>query len=97
MAQTLEAVVRPGSTVDAMPSATDDRDRHRILKVWLRFEHGLAVSVSDAGSALAEAEQAPPAHELDVSGRDLVTGMPRTVVVRSEVLLAAAEQPPLPW
>ncbi|OWY61503.1 hypothetical protein B7486_63440 [cyanobacterium TDX16] len=84
-----------------MAAATEDpgrdRDRHGMLKTWLRYEHGLAVSTTDAAVALAAAEQAPPERELDVAGRDLVTGLPRTVVVRADALVAAAEQPPLPW
>ena len=75
-------------------------DQVGILRVWLRFEHSLAVTRKQAASVLAEARSAgsaPSAVELEVVGRDLVTGLPRTVVLPPEVVLAASEQPPLPW
>jgi hypothetical protein len=86
-----------GRLVRADDDPERDRERQGILKTWLRFEHGLAATTTDAGLALSAAEQSPTVFEVEVPGRDLVTGLPRTVSVPSDVLLAAAEQPPLPW
>jgi rod shape-determining protein MreB len=83
-----------------MGVATADGDRVGNLRVWLRFEHSLAVTRKQAASVLVEARTADAASEaveLEVAGRDLVTGLPRTILLLSDEVHAASEQPALPW
>lgn len=71
--------------------------------MWLRFEHAVVVKPKEVARVLEQLEVSgvasggSAAATLEVAGRDLVTGLPRTLVLTVAELRAGAATEVLPW
>jgi rod shape-determining protein MreB len=90
------AVVSLGGIVTSLSVRTGGDDLDQAVIAWLKKEHSLMLGERTAeelkislGSAFPQQREA----EAEVRGRDLVSGLPRTVTVSSTALRAALEEP----
>jgi rod shape-determining protein MreB and related proteins len=90
------AVISLGGIVTSLSVRTAGDELDRAVASWLKKEHALLVGEATAelvkttlGSAFASEED----HEADVRGRDLVSGLPRTVTLSSADVRVALEEP----
>jgi rod shape-determining protein MreB and related proteins len=90
------AVISLGGIVTSLSIRTAGDDIDHALIAWLKKEHGLMVGERTAEDVKIELGSAFPSHgepEGEVRGRDLVSGLPRTVTVSSADIRKALEEP----
>lgn len=90
------AVISLGGVVTALSVRTAGDDLDQALIAWLKKEHSLMLGERTAeqtkialGSAFPQSREG----EVDVRGRDLVSGLPRTVTVSGAEVRHALEEP----
>src|SRR5918992_331557 len=90
------AVISLGGVVTSLSIRTAGDDLDRAIAAWMKKEHGLMLgerTAEEIKMTLGSAFPAPREPEGEVRGRDLVTGMPRTVTVTSSDVRKAMEEP----
>lgn len=90
------AVISLGGIVTSLSTRTAGDSIDQALISWLKKEHALVVgdrTAEQLKSTLGSAFPAPQEPDAEVRGRDMVSGLPRTVVVSSADVRAAIEEP----
>jgi rod shape-determining protein MreB len=90
------AVISLGGVVTSLSIRTAGDDLDAAIVAWLKKEHGLMLGERTAEEVKMSLGSAWPAYdepEAEVRGRDMVTGLPRSVVVSSGDVRKALEEP----
>jgi len=90
------AVISLGGIVTSLSVRTAGDELDRAIATWMKKEHGLLLGEATAEEVkmtLGAAFPGPLDREAEVRGRDLVSGLPRTVVLTSTDVRAAIEEP----
>jgi rod shape-determining protein MreB len=90
------AVISLGGIVTSLSVRTGGDAVDRAIVAWLKKEHSLLLGDGTAEAlkiSLGTAFPQPDDREAEVRGRDLVSGLPRTVTVTASALRAAIEEP----
>jgi rod shape-determining protein MreB and related proteins len=90
------AVISLGGIVTSLSVRTAGDELDRAVTTWLKKEHALLVgeaTAEEVKTTLGSAFAGPLDREAEVRGRDLVSGLPRTVTVTSADVRTAIEEP----
>ena len=90
------AVISLGGIVTSLSIRTAGDDFDQALVTWFKKEHSLILGERTAEQIKVELGSAfPSSHEpeADIRGRDMVSGLPRTVMVSSAEIRRALEEP----
>src|SRR3954452_5281394 len=90
------AVISLGGIVTSLSVRTAGDELDRAIGTWLKKEHALLLGEATAEEVkmtLGSAFPGPLDTQAEVRGRDLVSGLPRTVTVRSADVRSAIEEP----
>ncbi|MFL6004037.1 MAG: rod shape-determining protein [Nocardioides sp.] len=90
------AVISLGGVVSSMSVRTAGDELDQSVIAWMKKEHGLMLGEHTAEEikiALGSAFPLPDEPEAEIRGRDMVSGLPRTVVVSSAEVRQALEEP----
>jgi len=90
------AVISLGGIVTSLSVRTAGDELDRAIGTWMKKEHGLLLgdaTAEEVKMTLGSAFPGPLDREAEVRGRDLVSGLPRTVVVTSGEVRTALEEP----
>ena len=90
------AVISLGGVVALEAVRVGSFDMDHAIQAYLRREHGVAVgerTAEDIKLAIGSAIAVPDEYKVEVRGRDLMSGMPRTVVLEPEEIRNAIEEP----
>jgi len=90
------AVISLGGIVTSLSIRTAGDELDQAIVSWMKKEHGLMLgdrTAEEVKITLGSAFPAPGEPEGEVRGRDLVTGLPRTVTVTSADIRHALEEP----
>ncbi|QLQ11770.1 MAG: rod shape-determining protein [Nocardioidaceae bacterium] len=90
------AVISLGGVVTSLSTRTAGDDLDQALISWLKKEHALIVgdrTAEQLKTTLGSAFPATDEPEAEVRGRDMISGLPRTVVVSTAEVRQAMEEP----
>lgn len=90
------AVISLGGIVTSLSVRTAGDDLDAAIVAWMKKEHSLILgerTAEELKMSIGSAFPLPVEPEADVRGRDMVTGLPRTVTVSSTELRQALEEP----
>ena len=90
------AVISLGGIVTSLSIRTAGDELDQAIVAWMKKEHGLMLgdrTAEEVKVTLGSAFPSPGEPEGEVRGRDLVTGLPRTVTVTSADIRQALEEP----
>jgi len=90
------AVISLGGIVTSLSVRTAGDELDRAITNWMKKEHALLLGESTAEEVkmtLGSAFPGPLDREAEIRGRDLVSGLPRTVTLTSSDLRTALEEP----
>jgi len=90
------AVISLGGIVTSLSIRTAGDELDQAIVAWMKKEHGLMLgdrTAEEVKVTLGSAFPSPGEPEGEVRGRDLVTGLPRTVTVTSADIRHALEEP----
>src|SRR6187455_191029 len=90
------AVISLGGIVTSLSVRTAGDEVDRAITNWMKKEHALLVGEATAEEVkmtLGSAFPGPADREAEIRGRDLVSGLPRTVALTSSDVRAAMEEP----
>jgi rod shape-determining protein MreB len=90
------AVISLGGIVTSLSVRTAGDELDRAITTWMKKEHALLLGESTAEEVkmtLGSAFPGPLDREAEIRGRDLVSGLPRTVTLTSADLRGALEEP----
>jgi rod shape-determining protein MreB len=90
------AVISLGGIVTSLSVRTAGNELDRAITSWLKKEHALLVgdaTAEEVKMTLGSAYPGPLDRTADIRGRDLVSGLPRTVELTSADIRAAIEEP----
>ena len=90
------AVISLGGIVTSLSIRTAGDDFDQALVTWFKKEHSLILGERTAEQIkveLGSAFPSPDEPEADIRGRDMVSGLPRTVMVSSAEIRRALEEP----
>ena len=90
------AVISLGGIVTSLSVRTAGNELDRAIATWLKKEHALLVGDATAEEVkvtLGSAYPGPLDRSAEIRGRDLVSGLPRTVELTSADVRAAMEEP----
>jgi rod shape-determining protein MreB len=90
------AVISLGGVVALEAVRVGSFDIDAYIQNYVRREHGVAIGERTAEAIkiqIGSAEPGPQDHEADIRGRDLVTGLPKTVRLTSEEVRFAIDEP----
>ncbi|MFT4010556.1 MAG: rod shape-determining protein [Nocardioidaceae bacterium] len=90
------AVISLGGIVTSLSTRTAGDSLDQALIAWLKKEHALIVgdrTAEQLKSSLGSAFPMPHEPDAEVRGRDMISGLPRTVVVTSGEVRQALEEP----
>ena len=90
------AVISLGGIVTSLSVRTAGDDFDQALVIWFKKEHSLILGERTAEQIkveLGSAFPSPDEPEADIRGRDMVSGLPRTVMVSSAEIRRALEEP----
>ncbi|HEU0286313.1 MAG TPA: rod shape-determining protein, partial [Nocardioidaceae bacterium] len=90
------AVISLGGIVTSLSIRTAGDDFDQALVTWFKKEHSLILGERTAEQIkveLGSAFPSPAEPEADIRGRDMVSGLPRTVMVSSAEIRRALEEP----
>jgi rod shape-determining protein MreB len=90
------AVISLGGVVTSLSIRTAGDDLDRAITAWMKKEHALMLGERTAEEVKVTVGSAFPKTtepEAEIRGRDMVTGLPRTVVVSSAEVRLAMEEP----
>jgi len=90
------AVISLGGIVTSLSIRTAGDDFDQALVMWFKKEHSLILGERTAEQIkveLGSAFPSPDEPEADIRGRDMVSGLPRTVMVSSAEIRRALEEP----
>jgi rod shape-determining protein MreB len=90
------AVISLGGIVTSLSVRTAGDELDRAITQWLKKEHALLVgeaTAEEVKKTLGSAFPSPKDGEAEVRGRDLVSGLPRTVTLTSTDVRIALEEP----
>jgi rod shape-determining protein MreB len=90
------AVISLGGIVTSLSVRTAGDELDRAITSWMKKEHALLLGEATAEEvkvALGSAFPGPLDREAEIRGRDLVSGLPRTVVLTSSDVRTAIEEP----
>jgi rod shape-determining protein MreB and related proteins len=90
------AVISLGGIVTSLSVRTAGDEVDRAITSWMKKEHALLVGEATAEEVkmtLGSAFPGPEDREAEIRGRDLVSGLPRTVTLRSSDVRTAIEEP----
>jgi len=90
------AVISLGGIVTSLSIRTAGDDFDQALVMWFKKEHSLILGERTAEQIkveLGSAFPSPNEPEADIRGRDMVSGLPRTVMVSSAEIRRALEEP----
>ncbi|WP_028659041.1 rod shape-determining protein [Nocardioides insulae] len=90
------AVISLGGIVTSISVQTAGDDLDAALVTWMKKEHGLLLgerTAEEVKMTLGSAWPSSNEPEAEIRGRDLVSGLPRTVSVRSSELRTAMDEP----
>lgn len=90
------AVISLGGIVTSLSIRTAGDEIDRAIVAWLKKEHGLAVgerTAEDVKHTLGSAFPAPEEPIGEIRGRDMVSGLPRTVEASAAEVRKAIEEP----
>jgi rod shape-determining protein MreB len=90
------AVISLGGIVTSMSVRTAGDELDRAITGWMKKEHALLLgeaTAEEVKTTLGSAFPGPADGEAEIRGRDLVSGLPRTVPVTSAQVRSAIEEP----
>ena len=90
------AVISLGGIVTSLSVRTAGDEVDRAITSWMKKEHALLLGEATAEEVkvtLGSAFPSPQDREAEIRGRDLVSGLPRTVTLTSADVRAAIEEP----
>ncbi len=90
------AVISLGGIVTSLSVRTAGDEVDRAITNWMKKEHALLLGEATAEEVkmtLGSAFPGPEDREAEIRGRDLVSGLPRTVTLRSSEVRTAIEEP----
>ncbi len=90
------AVISLGGIVTSMSVRTAGDEVDRAITNWMKKEHALLLGEAtseEVKMTLGSAFPGPEDREAEIRGRDLVSGLPRTVTLRSSDVRTAIEEP----
>ena len=90
------AVISLGGIVTSMSIRTAGDDLDQAIIAWMKKEHSLMLgerTAEEVKMTLGSAFPLPTEPDAEIRGRDMVSGLPRTVVVTSSELRQALEEP----
>jgi rod shape-determining protein MreB and related proteins len=90
------AVISLGGIVTSLSVRTAGDELDRAITSWMKKQHALLLGEATAEEVkmtLGSAFPGPADREAEIRGRDLVSGLPRTVVVGSAEVRSAIEEP----
>jgi rod shape-determining protein MreB and related proteins len=90
------AVISLGGIVTSLSVRTAGDEVDRAITNWMKKEHALLLGEATAEEVkmtLGSAFPGPEDREAEIRGRDLVSGLPRTVTLRSSDVRTAIEEP----
>ncbi len=90
------AVISLGGIVTSLSVRTAGDELDRAITTWMKKEHALLLGEATAEEVkvtLGSAFPGPLDREAEIRGRDLVSGLPRTVTLTSSELRGALEEP----
>jgi rod shape-determining protein MreB len=90
------AVISLGGVVTSLSIRTAGDDLDTAIVAWMKKEHGLMLGERTAEEVKTSLGSAFPSHqepEAEIRGRDMVSGLPRSVLVSSADVRKALEEP----
>ena len=90
------AVISLGGIVTSQSIRTAGDDLDQAIIAWMKKEYSLMLgerTAEEIKMAIASAFPFPEEHQAEIRGRDLVTGLPKTIVVSAEEIRRAIEEP----
>ena len=90
------AVISLGGIVTSLSVRTAGDEVDRAITNWMKKEHALLLGEAtseEVKMTLGSAFPGPEDREAEIRGRDLVSGLPRTVTLRSSEVRTAIEEP----
>jgi rod shape-determining protein MreB len=90
------AVISLGGIVTSLSVRTAGDELDRAITSWMKKEHALLLgeaTAEEVKTTLGSAFPGPADREAEIRGRDLVSGLPRTVVLTSADVRTAIEEP----
>ncbi len=90
------AVISLGGIVTSLSVRTAGDELDRAITTWMKKEHALLLGEATAEEVkmtLGSAFPGPLDREAEIRGRDLVSGLPRTVTLTSAAIRSALEEP----
>jgi rod shape-determining protein MreB len=90
------AVISLGGVVTSLSIRTAGDDLDAAIVAWMKKEHGLMLGERTAEEVKTTLGSAFPSHqepEAEIRGRDMVSGLPRSVLVSSADVRKALEEP----
>jgi rod shape-determining protein MreB and related proteins len=90
------AVISLGGIVTSLSIRTAGDDLDQAIVTWLKKEHSLMLgerTAEEVKQTLGSAFPLPQDAEAEIRGRDLISGLPRTVIVSSAEIRQAIEEP----
>jgi rod shape-determining protein MreB len=90
------AVISLGGIVTSMSVRTAGDELDRAITTWMKKEHALLLgeaTAEEVKTTLGSAFPGPADGQAEIRGRDLVSGLPRTVTVSSAEVRSALEEP----
>src|SRR4051812_2999705 len=90
------AVISLGGIVTSLSIRTAGDDLDAAIVAWMKKEYSLMLgerTAEEVKMTLGSAFPLPQEPEAEIRGRDMITGLPRTVVVSSAEVRAAMEEP----
>jgi len=90
------AVISLGGIVTSLSIQTAGDDLDNAIVAWMKKEHALLLgerTAEEVKTTLGSAFPSPTDPEAEIRGRDMVSGLPRTVTVTSSEIRKALEEP----